>query len=726
MVAPATGKYDAISGIAAFQQIRLLIILTFISGYWLGLSGQDTIPSGLIRTTDLSDLIENLAEKSEDDLDYTELVENLNDLRQNPVNLNFATREELVSLPFLNDMQVFHLLAYRETYGFLVTIYELQAVEGFDQHTIQQILPFVTISIVPSPATVPVKNALRFGKNTFLIRYQQITQKQLGYSPLEDSLLALRPNSRYIGGPEKILFRYRFQYGNKIRWGITAEKDAGETFFKSRVNPNQRILVDDKLTNGFDFYSFHFNLRDIGKVKSITLGDYQLRFGQGLTMWNGLAFGKSGDISNSNRNATGLSPYSSTDENRFFRGGGITISLGNFDVTGFYSDKRVDAGLMNYDPQPEQELITSFAETGYHRTPLEILKKNAVRQTVTGGNVSFRRNRLKLGLTGFYTRLGASLMEGNALYQIHSFHGRENINAGFDYGYIYQRLNFFGEVSASRNGAIAQLHGMHSSLHPRISLSLIYRDYAPDFQNLFANGISESNTFNERGMFTGFRILLRRHLSASGYADLFSYPWLRYRVHKPTTGNDLLFQIDHTPSQNLYGYFRFRQKTKQINSSIENVGINSIMDQRKSNFRLHLGYAVSSKVSMANRMEYIISGNETGYRSTGYLFYQDVSLDLNPTPVRLFLRYALFDTDTYDERIYAYENDLLYAFSVPAYYYKGSKTVFMIRYAVLEKINLWFRLSHLFYSNRNQVGTGPDQIDGNQKTEVKIQIQVRL
>ncbi|MFU8843964.1 MAG: helix-hairpin-helix domain-containing protein [Bacteroidales bacterium] len=726
MVAPATGKYDAISGFAAFQQIRLLIILTFISGYWLGLSGQDTIPSGLIRTTDLSDLIEDIAEKSEDDLDYTELVENLNDLRRNPINLNFAAREELFSLPFLNDMQVFHLLAYRETYGYFVTIYELQAVEGFDQHTIQQILPFVTISVVPPATTVPVKNALRYGRNTLLVRYQQVIQEQLGYSPLVDSLLALRPNARYMGGPEKILLRYRFQYGNKIRWGFTAEKDAGEPFFKDKVNPYHRLLVDDKLTNGFDFYSFHFNLRDVGRIKAINLGDYQLRFGQGLTMWNGLAFGKSSDVSNSNRNATGLRPYSSTDENRFFRGAGITIGLGNFDVTGFYSDKRVDAGLMDEESLSEQPVFSSFAETGFHRTPLELMKKNAVRLTVTGGNVSFRKNRLRLGLTGFYTRLGASLQEGSTLYQIHSFHGRENINAGFDYSYLYHRMNFFGEIAAGRNGSIAQLHGMHSSLHPRISLSLIYRDYAPDYQNLFANGLSESNTVNERGLFTGFRILLRRHWTGSGYLDLFTYPWLRYRVNKPTTGNDLFFQIDHTPSQNIYGYLRFRQKTKQINTSSETIGINPIMNYRKSNFRLHLGYAVSPKVSMANRMEYIISANETGYCATGYLFYQDISFDMDPTPVRLFFRYALFDTDTYDERIYAYENDLLYAFSVPAYYYKGSKTVFMIRYAVLEKINLWFRLSHLFYSNRNQVGTGPDQIDGNQKTEVKIQIQVRL
>jgi hypothetical protein len=714
------------TGCDAVRPIGMLLGLVLVSGFLLELFSQDTISPHMIQTTQLTDRIEDIAEKTDDDLDYTELVENLEYLKQNPINLNYATGDELRNLMFLNDMQVYHLLAYRETYGYFVTIYELQLVEGFDTQSIQQILPYVSISKVPPAAKVPLKNAFRFGKNTLLIRSQRILQEQLGYSSMDDSLLALKPNSRYMGGPEKLLLRYRFQYGKKIRWGITAEKDAGEPFLKKKVNPSQRMLVEGKLKSGFDFYSFHLNLQDIGRIKGVTLGDYQLRFGQGLTMWNGLALGKSSDVSNGNKNATGLKSYSSSDENRYFRGAGITMTFGNFDLTGFLSDHNVDANLVDEEALPDQEIFSSLTETGFHRTPLEFRKKNVVRLSVSGGNLNFRKNRLKLGFTGFYTKLGASLQENSPIYQMHSFRGPDNINAGADYGYVMHKMSLFGEVSASRNGAIAQIHGVNAALHARISLSVIYRDYAPDFQNLFANGLSESNTANERGLFTGFRFLLKSHWTASGYIDLFSYPWLRYRVNKPTTGNDLLVQIDHTPSTKFSTSFRFRQKTKQINYAVETTGIDPMMDYRKSSLRVHLGYEVSPLIVLANRMEYVISVNETGYRATGYLFFQDVSIALEQMPVRLFFRYAMFDTDTYDERIYAYENDVLYAFSVPAYYYKGSKTAFMVRYALHDKINLWFRLSHLFFNNRDQVGSGLDLIDGNQKTEIKIQVQVRI
>jgi hypothetical protein len=710
----------------AVQSWRTLPAFLLISGLWLISAAQDTIPARLIHETELSEWIENIAEEAEDELDYSELIENLNYLKQNPLNLNFATGDELRSLILLSDMQVYHLLAYRETYGYFVTMYELQTVEGFDQHTIQQILPYITISAVPPATKIPLKNALRYGENTLLIRFQQLTQEQQGFRTPDDSLLAVKPNSRYMGGPEKILARYRFRYGNKIRWGITAEKDAGEPFFKNRVNAHQRSLVEDRLPNGFDFYSFHLHFQDIGRIKSVAIGDYQLRFGQGLTMWNGLSFGKSGDAAAPNRHATGLRPYSSSDENRFFRGAAIAFNFGDFDFTGFFSDNKVDANVSVEDSISGQETITSFQESGFHRTPLELLKKNTARVSVMGGNLTFRKDRLKLGLTGFYTRLGANFQHGEALYQMWSFTGNENVNAGMDYGYVFHRMNVFGEISASRNGSVAQLHGLSTQLHPRITLSVLFRNYSPGFQNLYANGLSESNTVNEQGLYSGFRFLVRKFWTASGYLDLFSYPWLRYRVNKPSAGNDFFLQVDHHPSRQMSAIFRFRQKTKQINSSIEEIGVHPLMCTRKSSFRIHLAYAISGELNMANRMEYIIATNETGYRGTGYLVFHDIIYSPDQLPVRLFFRYALFDTDSYDERVYAYENDVLYAFSVPAYYYKGSKTVFMIRYEPVEKISLWFRVSHLFFSNKDQVGTGLDLIDGNHKTEVKVQLQMKL
>ena len=126
-----------------------------------------------------------------------------------------------------------------------------------------------------------------------------------------DSALVASPNSRYLGDRNRIYTRYKYNYGNHISFGITAEKDAGEEFFKGSQ------------PNGFDFYSAHFFLRNQGKIKQLAIGDYQAQFGQGLTFWSGLAFGKSADIMLVKRSAVGLKPYTSADENLFMRGAGI-------------------------------------------------------------------------------------------------------------------------------------------------------------------------------------------------------------------------------------------------------------------------------------------------------------------------------------------------------------------------------------------------------------------
>lgn len=208
--------------------------------------------------------------------------------------------------------------------------------------------------------------------------------------------------------------------------------------------------------------------------------------------------------------------------------------------------------------------------------------------------------------------------------------------------------------------------------------------------------------------------------------DVFNYPWLRYRVNSPSGGNEGFVQVEHIASRDVNFNFRFKQQTKQINGNNELIGLDPLTTYRKSSFRFHINYRVSPSVRMANRAEYLIYQDNETHRGSGYLVFQDVHWRPASEKLTLFFRHALFDTDSYDERIYAYENDVLYAFSVPGYYYKGSKTAFMLKYNLFDKINIWARISHLWFTNQKSIGTGLDEIDGDQKTEVKVQVQIKL
>ncbi|MCF8369413.1 MAG: helix-hairpin-helix domain-containing protein [Bacteroidales bacterium] len=700
----------------------LVLLFSLMTGLELLIAQEDvrvqTMESGI------RDKIEEIAAGIDRELDYSELVIDLSYFAANPLNLNSATLDDLHKLGLLNDMQIYHLLAYRETYGYLVSEYELQAIDGFEASDIQNLMYFVKIAPVKAPLKLSPANVMKYGKHNVLLRYQRILQEKEGFRSFPDSSIRANPNSFYIGNADKYLLRYGFNYSNRIRLGLTMEKDPGEVFLRKNVPDTIHVLTENKIKNGFDFYSGHITLNDIGQIKIFTLGDYQLRFGQGLTLWGGLAFGKSADVSGVKKYGTGISPYTSADENRFFRGAATTINLGKFDLTAFYSKNSLDANLIS-DSSASKGLVSSITETGYHRTTNEIIKKDVLEMSVVGGNIKFTEERFQIGLTGFYSGFSYPISTHAELYHKFDFFDSTNLNMGIDFSYLFNGYQVFGELAMSKNMGLAGLIGFTTHIHPRIAVSLLYRNFGRDYHNYFSNAFSESNTYNESGIYTGLKILLLRNLSFSFYLDRYSFPWLKYLVDQPSIGNSILVQSDYTPNQDVSLNFRYKYKSKQKSAYTHDEHLKELLNISQHSFRFNIDYVVTKNVLMRNRLEYLVNANTAGEKANGYLVFHDVKWDLN-AGLGFFFRYAVFDTDTYNERIYAYENDLLYAFSVPAYYYKGNKGVFMIRYQIKNYLACWLRYSHLWVKNKTSQGSGLDYIDGNNKSEIKLQLILKI
>ena len=109
------------------------------------------------------------------------------------------------------------------------------------------------------------------------------------------------------------------------------------------------------------------------------------------------------------------------------------------------------------------------------------------------------------------------------------------------------------------------------------------------------------------------------------------------------------------------------------------------------------------------------------------MIYQDVSFKKVGKPIEVSFRYGLFETDSYDTRIYTYENDVLYSFSIPAFYEKGSRVYLMIDYNITRKLELWARIGQTVFYNKNITSEGAiNEINGPAKTEVKLQIRYKI
>ncbi len=686
--------------------ITALICFFFTTGF----AQKDSSSEELDQVT--QDKIEDIASDIDADLDYNTLLDQLIYFREHPLNLNTATKDELESLSLLNPLQIQALLKHIEQNGKLVALEELQTIDGFDLETIYRILPYVKLNGNTVSAKVTLRKLAEDGKSSVMMRYQQGLEVPKGYSPKN---FETGDTSRYLGSRAKIYTQYRYRLGNQISFGITGEKGAGEQFFKETQQA------------GFDFYSAHLYYKGNNWLKSFVVGDYQTQYGQGLTLGRGLAFGKSIDILNIKKDGRGILPYVSTNENAFMRGAAVSIGGRKITLDLFYSNHKIDANVKSKDSLTQEGIFSAFEQSGYHRTYAELNDKHTLNEIVYGAHLQYKLQNLTIGVTDYATMFDKELIKTFHPYNEFEFSGDHNNNAGIDYNYMFSNVNFFGEVARSENGGVAYLNGALVSLDPRVGISILHRHYDTNYQNLFSNGFGESSgTANEEGLFIGIVTKPATGFMLSGYYDQFKFPWLRYLVNAPTFGNEYIAQLTYTPSKTFEASFRIKEKDKPADITADTHPISNLHDVNQTNYRFNIKYKISSTFTFSNRVEYVTYQAGAGNPETGSMIYQDVSYKPIGSKFSLTLRYMIFDSDSYNTRIYAFANDVQGSYSIPFSYNSGSSFYIMMRYRLTRHVDCWLRYSTTVYDNVATISSGLDQINGNQISQVSAQLRFQI
>lgn len=706
--------------------LRWFLVVLLLMGSKLLLHAQTPDTTAHSLNDQLVAQLEAITEALDANVDFSDLLDAYYFFTENKININGPEISELQAMYLISAFQLESLREYQRRYGSMLSIYELSLVDGFDAQTVNLLLPLITVVPTSRSQQLNWKNVMKWGKNQLLFRTERVLETREGYKAISDSAWHAKPGARYLGGPERVYARYTFNYRNRIRAGITMDKDPGEVFFAGRLNDSIRSLVAPKLRSGFDFYSVHAFVRDIGPLKALAIGDYHLAFGQGLTMWSGLAFGKSADPNGVMKFGQGVRANTSVNEALFMRGVAATVGWRQFELTGFYSHRDLDATQVSVvdSLSGEDFFVSSIQETGLHRTVNELLKKGNVSQTVFGGRASYRNTRLELGYTLHRTLLGAPLIPRIYPYNQFRFNGKEISNQGFDFRVVYPHAVYFGELSHSSNGALAGIAGISMQPAGFVSVTIAYRNYQKEFHNHFSNGFSEgSATNNEQGIFVGVTAGLAPGWKLTAFADHFSFPWLRYLTNAPSFGSDYSIQIDRRVNRRTDWYVRYRTKTKMTNDRDPWNTIHYVTNYSRSSFRFHINNSLSRSFSIKNRAEYIVFEQQGKGISEGFIIYQDVLYRPVNKPYDFTFRYAIFDTDNYDSRVFMYENDVLYAFSIPSFYDRGTRMYLMMRLKVNKSLDIWARIAQTWYSNRSSIGTGLELIEGNTRTDAKFQLR---
>ncbi len=672
----------------------LTIILTLFALHFSEFTYAQEIPI----TTEQQ--LENQTDADQGETEDDAYLQELEQFRKNPINLNTADADELKQLRIITDLQIANLISYRNLLGRLIHVYELQAIPSWDVNTIRKLLPFVTTATALSLGEEASK---RFsgGEHSLLLRVSQVLEKAEGFDQST-------PGTKYTGSPQKILFRYRYTYKNLLQFGLVGDKDAGEEFFKGAQK------------KGFDFYSFHFFARKIGIIQSLALGDFSVNMGQGLIQWQGLAFKKSADVMGVKRQAAVLRPYSSAGEFYFHRGGGITIKKGKLEGTVFASFRKLSANFVA-DTVNNEDFISSFLTSGYHRTSSENADRNNLTQTAFGGNIIYRGKKWQVGVNGIYYHFSLPVQKRDEPYNLYAISGSSWYNFSVDYSYTYKNLHWFGEAAADKNSNKAFINGLLVSVDPRVDISFVQRTINKAYQSINGNAFTESTyPANETGFYTGISIRPAIGWRLDAYADIYKFPWLKYLVDAPSHGKDFLAQLTFTPNKQVEMYTRFRNETKQSNQSDNTTVTNFLVSIPKQNWRTQISYKVNPAVTLRNRIE-VLWYNKDVNKETGFLSFFDFVYKPMLKPFSGTIRLQYFETDSYDSRIYAYENDVLYSYSIPAFYDKGFRYYININYDLGKKLSFWLRWAQTIYPDKTSIGSGLDEIPGNRRSELKIQ-----
>ena len=620
----------------------------------------------------------------EDELeeDWEELLILLEEMAQQPRDINKMTREQWEVLPFLTPLQVEQLVEYHERYGAMKSMNELRLLTAFDEPQRQLLKHFFYIGEEEAPDFPSWDQIARYGRHDLMAYGRIPTYERRG------------DRNGYAGYRYKHWLRYQFSYNDYVKTGFVGSQDAGEPFFAN------------KNTAGYDFYSFYLQVSHWRQVETAIVGKYKVSTGLGLVLNNGFSLGKLAMLSQLGRNVKTLRAHSSRSTD-YMQGAAATVRLGpQLTATAFVSYRPLDATL-NSDGTAR-----TLVSDGYHRTTNELAKKNNTHAAETGVNLRYHHERLHGGVTALYSHLDRQLQPPSTpLYRRYQASGNNFLNASVDYSYLSKLLTVSGETAINKDGALATLNTASAQLDDGLTMLLTQRFYSYRYNALHARALSNGGEVqNESGVLAGLTWTPTPHWRLMGYTDYSYSPWARYRISQSSHAWDYLLQLSYSHRHwTLGARYRLRQRQR------DNGDTKTLNDYDEQHCRLWADWQSGGSWNSHTQ----IDGTIIGTADRGIVVSQNVGYQYGPLQLRGGLGY--FVTDSYDSRVYLYESGPLYTFGVSQFSGRGLRCWLMARWQPCSRLVLTAKAGTTRYLDRDVIGSGLQQVNASSMTDIDIQ-----
>ncbi len=653
-------------------------------------------PPQTFTAADIDDIESQIAEGAESSSEDSEDFAVLQKYKDNPLDLNKATIDELQEFPWMTAVDAMRILKYRDAKGGFKDVKELAKIPDLDSDISSKTLPFVKVETAKERAK-EAKAIPLHGK--FSSRYLLTTPYPEEYY------------TKYYQWPLGIKNKLTVGYGEHFDAGIMIERDAGEVEWN-------------------DAQKYYLQIQNYWILKKLILGDFRIYSGQGLVFEPREPM-KGGEIVKSAKQKNkGIRPDLTGTENGFYQGAAFQIEPIRFlNIYGFFSYKKHAASVEDIYTGEKYEgdnlIVTSFDfTTSDFKSISDLKKKDKLTRTLFGGKIDYNINEFtRIGIVYQTSKFDIPFKSDVNNDYYYKFRGYKISQAGFDFDIIYKGMNFFGEAAVSMFPKIPDpisydpykdnitdtdisygfIVGDIIDLRAT-KLVLLYRRYEPDFYSFDNGAFNEFDNKNEEGFMFGTKIKYNRDTKFWGYVDVFRRLWRSYDNSMPPYGFEAYGKLEHR----IYKKFKYsvQYKIEEKEISKNPYGTGSEIYWVHNDWRLRNTFewspvkAIKFKIYYETARTYIPKVN-VEYNSD--LILSDIRYQMTKR-LKIYFRNLFFDV-LYDAGIWEYENDLPEYMASNAFYGKGNRMYLLVNDKISKKFVFTLKLARTHFYNASSIIT---------------------
>ena len=630
-----------------------------------------------------------------------------------PLDLNTAPADLLLQLPGLTLREALRIVSHRGMHGPFAQVSDLQQVAGLSATSYRMVAPFVHVRS-PGESQRPAARLPWWRSNwqaRGLMRTGRRVEQARGYTG---------PTSvPYLGSPYRSVVRMR-AWNPHLDVGFTTDKRPGEPL---AWDPESRQYGADHLIG-------YAHLRNRGRLRHLIVGSYQAAVGHGLALWTGTRFASAYSRPQTLiRQGRGLRPYRGTSPHTYLRGIGATVRLHpQVDATAFVSHRNRDATLDTLQQYGGLVVARTLRSSSLRRTSTERQYRRVLATTHAGGHVQWTAPRLRVGLLGMYAHFAHPLLPAPRPDTRFRFAGSWTTHWSLAAHYApTARLALVGEAASTGPRGRAAVLGLLTDMGRGATLTA--RAYAGNryYDPLDLGGLDGNRVAGTQGVEARLSLAVHPHWTLHGGLRQGHTRVPQFRTTRPEVATRATAGVHYDPDTRLHLRVQGQWRTGDHRTSLTHaygpsVPVHRLRTQHKA--RAHLRYAPTPRLRFDLRTAWtrvqIAEATEAGT-----LLW--VGTEYAPRAwIATNIRWTLFGTDGFESRLFTYEPDVQYGFSVPALFEHGQRAYALVGIDITAALHLEAKYSVTAYTNRETIGQGRDFIDSHRVRNWRVQLRWRL